>query len=92
MEQLGVQLDTRVHSTRLKQRLLSQCPWYRNCNQKTNYGCIRNRRSFRYLAAHEMAAGLGPEKARALPMFLALTGCNTVSSFARHGKKTAWAV
>lgn len=26
MEQLGVQLDTRVHSTRLKQRLLSQFP------------------------------------------------------------------
>jgi len=26
MEQLGVQLDTRVHSTRLKQRLLPQFP------------------------------------------------------------------
>ncbi|QQP50441.1 uncharacterized protein LOC103506659 [Caligus rogercresseyi] len=25
-------------------------------------------------------------------MFHALTGCNTVSSFARHSKKTAWAV
>ena len=44
-------------------------------------------RSFRYLAA-----GLGREKARALPMFHALTGCDTVSSFARRGKKTAWAV
>ena len=49
-------------------------------------------RSFRYLAAHEIAAGLGREKARALPMFHALTGCDTVSSFARHGKKTARAV
>jgi len=48
--------------------------------------------SFRYLAAHEIADGLGREKARALPMFHALTGCDTVSSFARHGKKTAWAV
>ena len=48
--------------------------------------------SFRYLAAHKIAAGLGREKARALPMFHALTGCDTVSSFARHGKKTAWAV
>ncbi|QQP38995.1 uncharacterized protein LOC103506659 [Caligus rogercresseyi] len=37
-------------------------------------------RSFRYLAAHEMAAGLGPEKARALPMFHALTGCDTVQA------------
>ena len=48
--------------------------------------------SFRYLAAHELAIGLRREKARALPMFHALTGCDTVSSFVRHGKKTAWAV
>ncbi|KAL8561151.1 hypothetical protein ACOMHN_054522 [Nucella lapillus] len=48
--------------------------------------------SFRYLAAHEIAAGLGREKARALPIFHALTGCDTVSSFAKRGKKTAWAV
>ena len=27
-------------------------------------------RSFRYLAAHDIAAGLGREKARALPMYL----------------------
>ena len=27
-----------------------------------------------------------------MPMFHALTGCDSVSSFARHGKKTAWAV
>jgi len=47
---------------------------------------------FRYLAAHEIAAGLGREKAHALPMFHALTGCDTVSSFATRGKKTAWAV
>jgi len=45
--------------------------------------------SFRYLAAHEIAAGLGRGKACALPMFHALTGCDTMSSFARRGKKTA---
>ena len=44
--------------------------------------------SFRYVASHEIATGLGPEKARALPMFHALTGCDNVSSFAGHGKKT----
>ncbi len=49
-------------------------------------------KGFRYLPAHEMAAGLGPQKARALPMFHAQTGCDTVSSFAGHGKKSAWAV
>ena len=47
---------------------------------------------FRYLAAHEIAAGLGPEKAQVLPMFHALTGCDTASSFAGHGKKTAWTI
>ena len=46
-------------------------------------------KSFRYLAAHEIAAGLGPEKPRALPMFHSLTGCDTVSSFTGHGTKTA---
>ena len=48
-------------------------------------------RHFRYLAAHEMASGLGPEKAKALPMFHGLTGCDAVSSFVGHRKKTAWA-
>ena len=37
-----------------------------------------------------MAASLGPKISRALPMFHSLTGCDTVSSFARHGKKAAW--
>ena len=38
---------------------------------------------FRYIAAHKIANRLGP-------MFHALTGCDTVSSFVGHGKKTAW--
>ena len=45
---------------------------------------------FRYLAAHSVAVGLGPMKAKALPMFHALTGCDTVSSFVGHSKMTAW--
>ena len=48
--------------------------------------------SFRYFAAHEIAAGFGPEKAQALPMFHALTECDNVSSFAEHGQKTAWTI
>ena len=42
------------------------------------------------MAAHQIAACLGPEKSRALPMFHALTGCDTSSAFVGHGKKTAW--
>ena len=44
----------------------------------------------RYIPAHDIATPLGGEKARALPMFHAFTGCNTVSSFAGGGKKTAF--
>ena len=45
---------------------------------------------FRYLPAHKVANELGQKKALALPMFHALTGCDTASIFVGHGKKTAW--
>ena len=44
----------------------------------------------RYIPAHEIATSFGAEKAQALPMFHAFTGCDTVSSFAGKGKKTAF--
>ena len=47
-------------------------------------------KNFRFLAGHEMAVALGPNKCRGLPFFHALTGCDTVSSFGGRGKKTAW--
>ena len=43
---------------------------------------------FCYLSAHKITNALGPEKSWTLPMFHALTGCDTVSNFV--GKKTAW--
>lgn len=46
--------------------------------------------SSRYLAVHEIASRLGPEKARSLPVFHAFTGCDTASCFSGKGKKTAW--
>lgn len=48
--------------------------------------------NFRYLAVHQYALAMGPDKARALPIFHAITGCDTVSFFAGRGKKTAWDV
>ena len=48
-------------------------------------------KNYRYIAAHEIASSLGPEKTCALPMFHAITGCDTVSAFVGHGKKSAWA-
>ena len=44
----------------------------------------------RWLPIHRYAALLGEEICRALPLWYALTGCDTVSSFAGRGKKTAW--
>lgn len=44
----------------------------------------------RFLAAHEIARGLGPQKSLALPFFHAFTGCDTVSCFSGRGKKTAF--
>ena len=49
-------------------------------------------KSLRYIPAHDIATALGPAKSMALPMFHALTGCDTVSAFAGRGKRTAWAV
>ncbi len=45
-----------------------------------------------YLAAHETAHKLDPRKATASSFFHAFTGCDTVSSFNRKGKTTAWKI
>ncbi|KAG7163357.1 hypothetical protein Hamer_G004492 [Homarus americanus] len=52
------------------------------------FGTGKNRR---YIEAHQIAKALGPEKSRALPVFHAITSCDTVSAFAGHSKKAAWA-
>ena len=50
------------------------------------YGTGTNLRSF---AIHDIASALGSEKSSSLPLFHALTGCDTVSCFSGKGKKTA---
>ena len=47
-------------------------------------------KNFRFLAAHEMAVTLGPNKCRGLSFFHAFTGCDNVSCFGGKGKTTAW--
>ena len=47
-------------------------------------------KKFRYVAVHEIYAALGQEKCLALPVFHALTDCDTVSSFSGKGKRSAW--
>lgn len=44
----------------------------------------------RLLPVHAITRGLGPSKSKALPMFHALTGCDTVSCFYGKGKRSAW--
>ncbi|CAC5391196.1 unnamed protein product [Mytilus coruscus] len=45
---------------------------------------------FRYIPIHDIAQSLGPLQSRIIPTFHAFTGCDTLSSFAGRGKKTAW--
>ena len=47
---------------------------------------------FRYIAAHEISNILGSGIFKALPVFHAFTGSNTVSCFAGRGKKAAFTV
>lgn len=54
-----------------------------------SHGASKN---LHYLPAHAIAASLGRDRARVLPMFHSLTGCDTVSFFSGRGKKTAWDV
>ena len=48
--------------------------------------------SFWYIAVYQLAAAMNPRQCATLPIFHALTGCDTVSSFAGRGKKTAWEI
>ncbi|KAG7155160.1 hypothetical protein Hamer_G026123, partial [Homarus americanus] len=52
------------------------------------FGTGKNRHC---ITAHQIAKALGPEKSRALPVFHAITGCDTVYASAGHSKKAAWA-
>ena len=47
-------------------------------------------RQFKYYPIHEIALSFGPQKSRALPVFHAITGCDTLSFFGGKGKKNAW--
>ena len=46
--------------------------------------------NFRYIPIHEIVLTLSPSICKTLPVFHAFTGCDTTSSFAGRGKKTAW--
>lgn len=45
---------------------------------------------FKYIAAHEIAAKLGPTRSKALSAFHAFTGSDVTSFFSGRGKTTAW--
>ena len=45
--------------------------------------------SFLYIAVHEMVPTTNPTQCLTLPVFHAFTDCDTISSFAGRGKKTA---
>ena len=44
----------------------------------------------RFLPVHLIRCGLNPDVREALPLFHALTGCDTTSQFCGYGKKSGW--
>ena len=53
-------------------------------------GCTWYWIKLRYTPIHELAAAMDPRICATLPVFHALTGCDTTSSLGGRGKKTAW--
>ena len=47
-------------------------------------------KDFRFYSINGLCATLGEPRSRALPIFHALTGCDTTSAFRGKGKKSAW--
>ncbi|MES9879449.1 MAG: hypothetical protein ABW185_01030 [Sedimenticola sp.] len=48
-------------------------------------------KNFMNIPVHDIAQHLGPQKSISLPLFHALSGCDTTSALLGIGKKTAWA-
>ena len=47
-------------------------------------------KDLRFYSINGICATLGEPRSRALPVFHALTGCDTTSAFKGKGKKSAW--
>ena len=47
-------------------------------------------RSFSFISINRICTSLGEQKSRSLPVFHALSGCDTTSAFNGKGKKSAW--
>ena len=47
-------------------------------------------KDFRYIPVHVIATKLSENVCTVLPLFHALSGCDTVSAFHGKGKKSAW--
>ena len=52
---------------------------------------LREWKNLRDIPIHDICTDLGPSRSMALPLFHAITGCDTTSHFLGCGKKTAWA-
>ena len=46
-------------------------------------------RNFKFISINRICASLGEQKSRSLPVFYALTGCDTTSAFNGKGKRSA---
>jgi hypothetical protein len=52
--------------------------------------CAGTRKKPKFMPVHDISLSLSQDVREALPGFHSLTGCDTTSSLAGHGKKTCW--
>ena len=64
--------------------------WFASLGLSELWVCLGSGKKIRDILIHTLSAQLGPSTCLALPLFHAITGCDTVSHFLGCGKKTAW--
>lgn len=64
--------------------------WFASLGLSQLWVCLGSGKKTRDIPIHTLSAQLGPSRCMALPLFHAISGCDTVSHLLGCGKKTAW--
>ena len=64
--------------------------WFASLGLSELWVCLGRGKKMRDIPIHTLSAQLGPSRCMALPLFHAVTGCDTASHLLGCGKKTAW--
>ena len=64
--------------------------WFESLGLSELWICFGSGKKIRDIPIHVLSSQIGDARCKALILFYALTGCDTVSHFLGCGKKTAW--